>query len=164
MSEVRKRRRPAACDLSSFFFFKFSPNSGVCQDATHIQGGSCPSQLAHSDTLKKYISLVILNPVKLAIKINHNEKTEVAILWPCAPGDTAMSSVQHYRLGCVTGVQRCDLGGNSSAFHGDANLFSTAAEPLFHPHQQCLNAPLMLPLSIIKTVPGPRRVSRVLTH
>lgn len=46
--------------------------------------------------LKSIISLVILNPVKLTIKINHNEKTEVAILWTCAPGDTAISTVHHY--------------------------------------------------------------------
>lgn len=50
----------------------------MCQDATHIQGGSHPSQLAHSDTLKKYISLLSLDPVKLTIKVNHNEKAEVA--------------------------------------------------------------------------------------
>lgn len=39
---------------------------------------------------------ISLNPVKLTIKINHNEKTEVAILWPCAPDDTAMSTMHHY--------------------------------------------------------------------
>lgn len=68
----------------------------MCQDATHIQGGSRPSQLAHFDTLKKCISLLSLDPVKLTIKVNHSEKAEVASLWPCAPGHTAMGIVHHY--------------------------------------------------------------------
>lgn len=80
--------------------FLNSVQAPVCQDVTHIQGGYPPSQSAHSDTLKEYISLVSLNLVKLTIKINHDEKTEVARLWSCGPGDTDMSTVYYYWSTC----------------------------------------------------------------
>lgn len=59
-----------------------------------MQGDSSLPQSVHSDILKKSISLVSLNPVRLTIKINHNENTEVASLRPCVPGDTAMNTTQ----------------------------------------------------------------------
>lgn len=94
MSEIREVSVRQSPVTSSCLFF--SPDPGMCQDATHIQDGSRPSQLAHFDTLKKYISLVSLDPVKVTIKVNHIEKAEVASLWPCAPGYTATGIVHHY--------------------------------------------------------------------
>ena len=92
-----------------FAFFN-SVQTPAC--ATHIQGDSPLPQSVQSDILKKSISLVIFNPVSLTVKVNHNENTEVASLWPCVPGDTAMNTTQlHYTitgafasnwLGCVT--------------------------------------------------------------
>jgi hypothetical protein len=98
----------------------------------------------------------------LTIKINHNEESEVVILWPCATGDTARCIVAPLLIWvCSRSASEwsCDKFFNLS---WGRQLFSHSGWTTFHPHHQCLSALLTLPLCIVKTVPGP--VSRLLTH